>query len=248
MKTIYDSSRIDGFHGEFGKYRKLGSSSGKLAFDCPICGLLFERYASSTRRSKAVYCGRACAGIGRRVRIDASCLVCGKVYETTPAHAAKVFTCSKKCSSIRKRSRGSSPIESRPTYAWAAVQKLIRELSEKQKCSRCSREYGPWKVRGIKVSTDNGDVVADGSKAFLLCADCHFKEIGNMGAASLTGDARARGERSGTAVLDESTVREMRRLRDEGMSYQAIADKFNIGKRTALCAVKGISWSHVEDE
>lgn len=176
--------RADGLHREFSNSMKLETSRGKLKFDCPICGVVFERYACHAKRVGASYCGAACAGIGRRVRVETTCVVCGKSYEATPTDAAKVVTCSKNCSSVRKRSRGRSPVEGRPIYAWAAVRKLVREIAEHQKCSRCSREYGPWKVRGIRASTDGGKVVADGSQAFLLCEDCHLGEIAVIGGES----------------------------------------------------------------
>lgn len=59
---------------------------------------------------------------------------------------------------------------------------------------------------------------------------------------------QVRGELSAHAKLTDEKVREMRRIReDEGVPYHQIAKLFGISKKTAMNAVKGVTWKHVID-
>lgn len=53
------------------------------------------------------------------------------------------------------------------------------------------------------------------------------------------------GEQSGTARLTEVDVLSARRLRFAGRTYQSIADRFGVDKRTVMRAVKGETWAHL---
>lgn len=54
-----------------------------------------------------------------------------------------------------------------------------------------------------------------------------------------------RGERHTNAKLDDDKVREMRRLREEGWEYRALAAEFGVTPRAAWLAVNGGTWAHV---
>lgn len=54
-----------------------------------------------------------------------------------------------------------------------------------------------------------------------------------------------RGERSGTSILTESMVLEMRALRSSGAHYQSIADQYGVSRTTARMAISGETWAHV---
>lgn len=54
-----------------------------------------------------------------------------------------------------------------------------------------------------------------------------------------------RGEKAGAAKLTDDDVREMRRLRDEGLPYKKIADRFGVAKYAAQLAIKRKTWAHV---
>lgn len=60
------------------------------------------------------------------------------------------------------------------------------------------------------------------------------------------GKVGAIGENCGSAKLTEYDVRIARRLRQEGWSYEKLANKFGVTKRTILLAVKGKTWGHVQ--
>ncbi|WP_420893637.1 helix-turn-helix domain-containing protein [Pseudomonas nitroreducens] len=53
------------------------------------------------------------------------------------------------------------------------------------------------------------------------------------------------GEKNGQSRLTESEVRSARRLRAQGLSYQAIASRLGVHKMTVMRACKGESWPHV---
>ncbi len=55
----------------------------------------------------------------------------------------------------------------------------------------------------------------------------------------------ARGEANGASKLTEADVAEARRLRGLGHTYQSIATRFGVHKRTAMRVVKSEHWNHV---
>lgn len=76
-----------------------------------------------------------------------------------------------------------------------------------------------------------------------ICAMCHRKETPlpeKMG-------AQVFGSRNGAAKLTEADVVSARRLRAKGLTYKAIAERFGVDKMTALRAIKGQWWAHVDD-
>ena len=74
-----------------------------------------------------------------------------------------------------------------------------------------------------------------------ICAKCHRAETplpDRMGAPT-------HGERNGQAKLNEAAVVSARRLRSTGLSYQRIADRFDVDKKTIMRAIKGQQWAHI---
>jgi group I intron endonuclease len=58
---------------------------------------------------------------------------------------------------------------------------------------------------------------------------------------------RSRGENASNSVLTEDKVREMRKMRLDGNTYQAIADTFGVSRCTATRVIKRTAWAHVVD-
>jgi hypothetical protein len=56
---------------------------------------------------------------------------------------------------------------------------------------------------------------------------------------------RSAGEAHHKAKLSEDQIRELRRLRAEGWTYPALADRFGITKANARMIAKRITWAHV---
>lgn len=56
---------------------------------------------------------------------------------------------------------------------------------------------------------------------------------------------RQRGVEKGLAILADEDVIEIRNLKRAGVSYRALARKFNVGKSTIYSASVGLSWTHV---
>lgn len=60
-------------------------------------------------------------------------------------------------------------------------------------------------------------------------------------------DKIPRGEQRFAAKLTEDNVREMRRMRKQGLMYKEIAAKFDVNMSTAKSAIDGVTWKHVGD-
>lgn len=56
-----------------------------------------------------------------------------------------------------------------------------------------------------------------------------------------------KGEKVWTAKLNSSKVLLARQIRKTGISYQKLADKFGINKKTIMQAVKGERWKHLPE-
>lgn len=151
--------------------------SRAMYLTCPICYTRFSRPPSHVARNKwGTYCGRGCAAEGRKVRIDVPCVVCGKQMELRPCDIGRKTTCSKQCSSLRRRSSNVRP------KATAAYKKAIRKIATPGVCENCETNSGPWIVRGVIAEPhDDGSVSVDSSGARLLCRPCYFSEIGVIG-------------------------------------------------------------------
>lgn len=83
---------------------KLANHTGKIAIDCPECGLTFTRYACHAKRCGTSYCSKACANSGQRKTVKMSCVICSSVFETIPCkvRTKHQVTCSESCSSVRQ--------------------------------------------------------------------------------------------------------------------------------------------------
>lgn len=150
---------------------------GKTGMTCPICGIRFERYMSHLERVDCPTCSVACAGMARRVRIITNCTVCGTAMEQTPSNAARITTCSKRCSSLRRTS--GNPLanpSSTAAYKVAAAKAL-----EAGQCKICGVKHGPWSVVGIKVEYSDGrtSLLESGE---LWCRQCHLAKASTLGA------------------------------------------------------------------
>ena len=55
----------------------------------------------------------------------------------------------------------------------------------------------------------------------------------------------ARGERSGRAVLTEQDIRDIRELRDEGMTYMELSTWYSVSSGTISAIIARKTWRHV---
>jgi len=165
----------------------LSRATGKLNFTCPNCDVVFERYACWAKRVNVNYCSRECSNEGRRVRVEVSCVVCKEHYEIIPAYIGRITTCCKRCSA--KRRQCDTPYH----RSFTAHKNAVKEVAEREVCSRCGVRSGPWVVRDIESVFDDGLLDVDVSAAFLLCQTCHFKEVGVVGGHGRQRQRKARG-------------------------------------------------------
>jgi 5-methylcytosine-specific restriction endonuclease McrA len=153
---------------------KLSHNAG-MGIVCPICCTMFYRAPSHVARVDVSYCSRACQAEGRKVRIVTNCVTCGIDMERTPSDAVRVVTCSRKCSSLRRRSENPQP------QAFALYKKAVESIRVRGACSRCSRKSGPWIVRGLNPRMEGDEIAIDKENAVLICQSCHFAEVGVIG-------------------------------------------------------------------
>ena len=111
-------------------------------------------------------------------------------------------------------------------------------------CSRCMDAPGTGSDGRSLIHAHHHDYQKPLSIEW-LCARCHRKETplpAIMGAPCL-------GEKNGASKLTSWDVVAMRNVRSEtNMPYTAIGRMWNVDKKTAERACKGIHWGHVEME
>lgn len=108
-------------------------------------------------------------------------------------------------------------------------------------CERCSCMPGLASDGRAKIQAHH----ADYSKPLdveWICAKCHREET----PLPERPGAPTPGERNGQAKLSEKDVVSARRLRQQGMIYRLIAERFGVDKRTIMRAIKGEQWAHVD--
>ena len=64
-------------------------------------------------------------------------------------------------------------------------------------------------------------------------------------ADALRNDKYKRGHSNGKAKLSEANVREIKRLRGQGLFYRTIGEMFGVSDHCILCICKGITWKHL---
>ena len=106
LKSIHLDIPLRSKIQEINNVATISRTHGKITMSCPICFILFERFACHVRPGQiSAYCSRACAGKGSSIRgtKEVNCVVCGKKITLTKSNIIKgVLTCSDKCSSKRK--------------------------------------------------------------------------------------------------------------------------------------------------
>ena len=75
------------------------------------------------------------------------------------------------------------------------------------------------------------------AKCQVLCKPCH---------RSKTFDQRPKGSNTANSRLTEEQVVEIRELYQSGSwTYQRLADRYHVGKRTVADVIKRVTWSHI---
>lgn len=126
--------------------------------------------------------------------------------------------------------------------AYRLVRNAIKrgELVRPSACQRCGCVPAPTSDGRAAIQAHHHDYDKPLDVEW-ICAKCHRAETPlpeKMGAP-------VRGERNGQAKLDAPSVLSARRLRSTGISYQRIADRFCVDKKTIMRAIKGERWGHI---
>lgn len=130
----------------------------------------------------------------------------------------------------------------KPNAARRLANHAIRkgELVRPMECSRCGIIPAPTSDGRAAIQAHHHDYDKPLDVEW-LCAKCHRAETP---LPEVMG-GKVFGEKNGQSRLTESEVRSARRLRAQGLSYQAIASRLGVHKMTVMRACKGESWPHV---
>ena len=129
-----------------------------------------------------------------------------------------------------------------PNQAYSRVRTAIKNgiLVRPAECNRCGVTPG-FAVDGRPMIQAHHHDYEKPLDVEWVCTKCHREETPLpkvMGAPNL-------GEKNGSSKLKVSDVIEARRLRLIGSTYQSIANRFGVDKKTAMRAVKGELWKCV---
>jgi len=80
---------------------KLINTVGEIEISCDMCGLIFLKHACWVKRCRYNYCSMACRNESMRINITKQCIICGKIFITTPQGWFRHVTCGRKCKSIK---------------------------------------------------------------------------------------------------------------------------------------------------
>lgn len=109
-----------------------------------------------------------------------------------------------------------------------------------------------WRRRAVQVSkTGRACLVLwrDGKGHWVSVAEIRKAAFAPLLPTGRPGDeSQVRGSANGCARLTEEKVLEARRLKRQGWTYPALAERYNVGKVTLFYAISGRTWSHVPME
>jgi endogenous inhibitor of DNA gyrase (YacG/DUF329 family) len=162
---------------ELSNLSKLSRTAGMMYVSCPICGCTFARHTSHVTRVANPTCSIACAAKAREIRVFKHCTICSKEMEQTPSEAARVVTCSKRCSFVKKTKGKGHPAKVHGSAIYLAAVKKLYAIG---RCENCSTTTGPWAVRGLVFDYSQLEprLTSEGS---LWCRFCHLKQVAPLG-------------------------------------------------------------------
>ena len=96
---------VAGVEREFSNKTKLSRTQGKIHLNCDMCGMPFETYACWAKRYSTHFCSFACSSAFKEEKVKKKCGICGEEFEVTRTQYKRVSTCSKACSTARRKAR-----------------------------------------------------------------------------------------------------------------------------------------------
>jgi hypothetical protein len=114
------------------------------------------------------------------------------------------------------------------------------DLVRPDSCERCGATPGPGIDGRTRIQAHHADYSRPLDVEW-ICAMCHYA----ITPRTMPPGPKSTGESNGKSKLNDAVVISIRRLRANGLSYQKIADRFEVDKKTVMRAAKGESWSHV---
>lgn len=126
-----------------------------------------------------------------------------------------------------------------PRQAYGKVRDAIKDgvLIRPEICQRCGVSPGLASDGRPKIQAHHDDYDKP-LKVEWICASCHRKETpfpDVFGAPNY-------GEKNGFSKLTNADVISAKRLREKGLSFQAIGDRFGVGRHAVMRAVNGKTW------
>lgn len=159
----------------------LGRTRNRVKATCQGCGKEFERQAYRVKRDGQKYCSRACVKPRPKMApLLATCVICGKQYETKRCYEGKTKCCSYDCLHVhigrsvsgKNHPRWKGGITSRPhaVRMWS----LAIKRRDGYKCQDCG-ETDRRKLQSHHIIPwdDNESLRFDLHNGVTLCLSCH---------------------------------------------------------------------------
>lgn len=219
--------------------------STRVARVCLRCGTHFTIKASVVSQGRGIYCSNVCRCGSRPER---SCLACGASFTVKPGRAASGR--GRYCSIACARKSQYAPPEVR---FWQRVRQTAG-------CwlwtGFCQKGYGALWVDGKWIKAHRfsyqlfyGDLRSD-DFVLHLCDVRNCVSPGHLMKGDQAENMRQAFERGrmttpSTVILTPDTVRELRRLYDEGWSFPQLAERFGIVTTSAADVIYQRTWRHI---
>jgi hypothetical protein len=217
---------------------------------CAGCSATFMAAAWRVAQGRTKYCSHPCYHRARTLPI-AACRRCGK-----PANRAKLLYCSRACYFAWQAEQ---PFDD---LFWSKVDRRGPEDCWPWTAGRGSLGYGLFSLKPRHMRRQRAHRVAyelthgpipDGLHVCHRCDNppcvnpAHlFLGTGADNVSDMVSkDRHQHGATNGQAKLTEDSVRTMRALWSEGVTYAALAERFSIAEKSVWAIVKRRNWKHV---
>ena len=97
---------VKGMEREFSNKTKLANAQGKIHLNCDLCGMAFETFACWAKRYSNHFCSFACSSAFKEEKVEKKCVICGNGFDVTRTQLKRLSTCSKACSTKRRKAGG----------------------------------------------------------------------------------------------------------------------------------------------
>ncbi len=219
---------------------------------CSWCEKVFLVRRSQINRGRGKFCGRACAGLGRRTSVPVKCLRCGKMFDGGAWQVAHGWDkyCGRECydeANLAKDRFWKNVRKTETCWLWTGGTRGKYGRINVKGVGRAAHRFS-WELHRGEVSEgfDLLHTCPGGDNP--LCVNPDHLRVGTQADNAKDAVERgqtAAGERNAVAKLTEEIVRQIRSRRQAGESLAALGREFGVTRYAVWSAVVGRTWRHV---